>query len=248
MVEAAPEMVGRAQVGLIAVARKRQSGVQVAHDERLVLREAVEPFADRCEFGRDRLLLFGVEIGRDDPAEVAVEQLFRPVAEAGPFQLQVGCLTDGLPKFGFDLRTHGRAELVTQFRRERHVRVERDDELLDVRDGNGGRVAVVPLGGSTGTDEVLVEGAVSVDGPLYEQAAAARAAVNGALEIVRVLPNLLAHDVRREDELDLLPRHGRDERLMPAFEDRALKANDSRVVGVRQDLVELVRVDRLGGA
>ncbi|WP_148286906.1 hypothetical protein [Curtobacterium sp. B18] len=165
LIEAAAQVVRRAQVGLVAVAGERERVVEIAEDLRLVLGETVEPFRDSGELRRDRLLFVRVKVGRNDAAEMAVEQLLRAVLQAGLLERQVGCQPDGLLQVRADLRSHSCAESRAEFGCEGDARVEPYDELLDKRDRDGRGVAVVSFRGPSGADEVFVERAVAVDGP-----------------------------------------------------------------------------------
>lgn len=114
------------------------------------------------------------------------------------------------------------------------------DEGLDFVDADGGLGAVGALLLPSDADEVWVDGAVAVLGVGDDQAAAAVAAEDAALEVVVVLAGLLPGlGLVGEHFLDSVPDDLVDQRLVTAFVFDSAVADDADVVRVLEQPVEV---------
>ncbi|MDY0341818.1 MAG: hypothetical protein RBS17_11500 [Coriobacteriia bacterium] len=134
---------------------------------------------------------------------------------------------------------------LAQLRVERHVAVALLDALLDVLNQDRLEVAARAVALSAEADEVRVQLAGLGLGHRDPKAGAADAAVHRALEEVGVLPCLLTLEVRLKGVLDELPRSFVDQGLVLTGVIHTLELDQALVVGIDEDLVEALLVDRL---
>ncbi|QVQ51342.1 hypothetical protein J4H86_21390 [Spiractinospora alimapuensis] len=216
-------------------------GLVVGHLQR------VEPAGDRLQARADAVL-FGLEQGDGDRVGVmGLEELdlfgFELRLLPGEELLLVaGGFGEGvehLPEHTLDLRGLARTD--------GDVLVAGLDGLLDAVGEDGGALAVVALEPTAGAGEVVVGDALVVAGTLEHEPLPA-GAVDRAFEVVIVLLRLVADDViLPQNRLHLLERLRRHERIMCAGVGHVTEGDDALVVGVREDLVQRGRGNRLRG-
>ncbi|MDS2171819.1 hypothetical protein Q7C18_03840 [Nesterenkonia sp. CL21] len=192
--------------------------------------------------------MLGLEqVDRDRVGVVGLEELDLFGFELGllpgeHFLFVAGGLGEGvehLPENALDLR-----RLVSG---DRDVLVAGLDGLLDAVGEDGGALAVVALEPSAGAGEVVVGDALVVAGSLEHEPLPAPA-VDRAFEVVVVLLRFVADDVvLPEDRLYLIERLRGHEGVVGAGVGDIAEGDDALVVGVRQDLVQPGRRDRLRG-
>ena len=126
------------------------------------------------------------------------------------------------------------------------VMVEVGDGVVDVVDEDGFEGALLAVALAVGTDEIGVDVAVSGFGVVDDEPAAALAAADGGFQVVVVDALAFAVAVLAEDGLDALPSGLVDEGLVRARVVDALVGDDAAVIGVAQDVKELVVVEGMG--
>ena len=148
--------------------------------------------------------------------------------EAVEFAAQACC--DGAPLVGGDA----------------DVMVEVGDGVVDVVDEDGFEGALVAVALAVGADEVWVDVAVSGFGVVDDEPAAALAAADGGFQVMVVDALAFAVAVLAEDGLDALPSGLVNEGLVRARVVNSLVGDDAAVIGVAQDVKELVVVEGMG--
>ncbi|MFV4913223.1 hypothetical protein PFZ49_06600 [Microbacterium lacticum] len=208
--------------------------------------QGVEPAGDRLEARTDAVLLGLEQVDRDRVGVVGLEELDLFGFELRPLPgEELLLITRGLRE-GVEHLTQHSLDLRRLILGDRGVPVAVLDAPLDAMDEDGGALTVVALEPSAGACEVVVGDALVVAGSFEHEPLPARA-VDGAFEVVVVLLGLVADDVvLPQDRLHLVERLRRDERIVRAGIGDIAEGHDALVVGVREDLVQPRRRDRLG--
>nr|WP_256960582.1 hypothetical protein [Streptomyces scabiei] len=235
----------------MAVAGKVECACEVGLDGVEGGRGRAEPGLDGRELVGDALLFAGDEVHRHRTAVDRFEKLLTLRGELRFLSHELLVLVFGFLAVGGKFASEPLLDGVAEFRGEPDGAPVALDHLLDLGDEQCLAGAAGGLLVPSQTDEVRVDHAVAVLGIGDDQAAAAVAAEDAGLEVVRVVALSLTDEVGSEDILNLLPGDQVGERRVAAGVDDALIHDLAPVVGIGQDAVQDVGPDRarrhLGG-
>ncbi|MDX3173464.1 hypothetical protein PV382_14335 [Streptomyces scabiei] len=235
----------------MTVAGKVQCAREVGLDRIEGGRGRAEPSLDSRELVGDALLLAGDEIHRHRTAVDRFEQLLTLRGELRFLGHQMPVLVFGFLAVGGKFASEPLLDGVAEFGGKPDAGPVVFDHLLDLGDEQrlaraAGRLLVSPQ-----THKVRVDHAVAVLGVGDDQSAAAVAAEDAGLEVVRVVALSLTDEVGSEDVLNFLPGDQVGKRRVAAGVDDAPIHDLTPVVGIGQDAVQDVGPDRarrhLGG-
>jgi hypothetical protein len=247
LVEQAAELWGCCSVGCVTVPSQIQRPGEVRLDRGGFRSGSTQPLLDRRQLAGDAFLLPCDEVHRHGTAVDRFDQLLTVRGELrflGREQsMRVGCVLAAAGQ----LRPQTIFQCIAQLRPKPNRRPVLLNQCLDLRDEHCLAGAVGGLLVSPQADEVRVDRAVPVLGVRDDQPAAATAAEDAGLQVVRVVALPFADQVGGKNVLHLLPGDRVSERLVVARVGDATVDDFAPVVGISQDVVQDIRLYRPTG-
>ncbi|MGA8352879.1 MAG: hypothetical protein WB698_01770 [Solirubrobacteraceae bacterium] len=231
--------VGGFVVGALAVPGSGQGLVQIRLGCPEVSGDGGQPAFGGGGSRREAILLALEQIERDRVGIVGLEQLLALTLELAQSALLHTPLTLGVAAELRELLTQEGPQPDDLILGELHGRVVSDDGSLHPLDPRRSELAACRVTLPSTTDEVRIGAAVALS-MVDDQASAALAAVDAALQVVRVLPILLAGQILSAQQLlNFMPNLWRDERLMLPGIHHASITHHAHVVRIAQQRVQM---------